>query len=70
MAEPDPDPDPYATQEVKDTYEKFLDDADGSQCLMLASMTPVLQKQHENMDTTTIILQLKELYDGNARHER
>ena len=25
MAEPDPD----ATQEVKDTYQKFLDDADG-----------------------------------------
>ena len=66
MAEPDPD----ATQEVKDTYQKFLDDADSVQCLMLASMTPMLQKQHENMDASSIILHLKELYETNARHER
>ena len=66
MAEPDPD----ATQEVKDTYQKFLDDADSVQCLMLASMTPMLQKQHENMDASSIILHLKELFETNARHER
>ncbi|XP_031282798.1 pentatricopeptide repeat-containing protein At2g18940, chloroplastic-like [Pistacia vera] len=33
-------------------------------------MTPELQKQHENMDATAITLQLQELFEENARHER
>src|SRR3954466_15307941 len=31
-------------------YEKHVDDALDIGCLMLATMTPELQKQHENMD--------------------
>ena len=30
--------------------------------IMLASMTNVLQRQHESMDTQSIVLNLKELY--------
>ena len=35
-----------------DAYEKHLDDALDVGCLMLATMIPELQKQHENMDVT------------------
>ncbi|KAK8680586.1 hypothetical protein V6N13_109528 [Hibiscus sabdariffa] len=39
-------------------------------CLMLATMTPELQKQHENMVAYEMIQNLKEIYEGQARQER
>ncbi|KAK8597135.1 hypothetical protein V6N12_065611 [Hibiscus sabdariffa] len=39
-------------------------------CLMLATMTPELQKQHEYMVAYEMIPNLKEIYEGQARQER
>ncbi|KAK8609538.1 hypothetical protein V6N13_061986 [Hibiscus sabdariffa] len=39
-------------------------------CLMLATMTPKLQKQHEDMVAYEMIHNLKEIYEGQARQER
>ncbi|KAK8547548.1 hypothetical protein V6N12_031685 [Hibiscus sabdariffa] len=38
-------------------------------CLMLATMNPELQKQHKDMVAYEIIQNLKEIYEGQARHE-
>ncbi|KAK8661365.1 hypothetical protein V6N13_090970 [Hibiscus sabdariffa] len=38
--------------------------------LMLATMTPELQKQHEDMVAYEMIQNLKEIYEGQARQER
>ena len=37
---------------------------------MLASMSPDLQKQHEDMNAFTMLNHLKALYDKRARNER
>ncbi|KAK9018147.1 hypothetical protein V6N11_001128 [Hibiscus sabdariffa] len=39
-------------------------------CLMLATMSPELQKQHEDMNAYNMIQNLKEIYEGQARQER
>ncbi|KAK8660985.1 hypothetical protein V6N13_051887 [Hibiscus sabdariffa] len=39
-------------------------------CLMLATMIPELQKQHEDMVAYGMIQNLKEIYEGQARQER
>ncbi|KAK9003879.1 hypothetical protein V6N11_018775 [Hibiscus sabdariffa] len=39
-------------------------------CLMLATMSPKLQKQHEDMNAYNMIQNLKEIYEGQARKER
>ncbi|KAL4367182.1 hypothetical protein GQ457_05G023760 [Hibiscus cannabinus] len=39
-------------------------------CLMLATMTPELQKQHEDMVAYEMIQNLKEIYEGQAPQER
>ncbi|KAK9002668.1 hypothetical protein V6N11_060252 [Hibiscus sabdariffa] len=39
-------------------------------CLMLATMSPELQKQHEDMNAYNMIQNLKEIYKGQARKER
>ncbi|KAL4383480.1 hypothetical protein GQ457_15G019430 [Hibiscus cannabinus] len=39
-------------------------------CLMLATMTPELQKQHEDMVAYEMIQDLKEIYEGQALQER
>ena len=39
-------------------------------CLMLASMSLDLQKQHEDMNAFTMLNHLKALYDKRARNER
>ncbi|XP_040945812.1 uncharacterized protein [Gossypium hirsutum] len=54
----------------KDAYKKHLDDMLDIGCLMLATMTPVLQKQHEDMVAYDMIQHLKELYEGQACEER
>jgi gag-polypeptide of LTR copia-type len=59
-----------ATQAEKDAYKKHSNDAIDVACLMLATMTPELQKQHEEMIAFDMIEHLKELYQGQARQER
>ncbi|KAK9044580.1 hypothetical protein V6N11_058478 [Hibiscus sabdariffa] len=64
------DPGPNATRADKDKFKKHMDDMVDVGCLMLATMTPELQKQHENMVAYEIIQNLKEIYEGQARQER
>ena len=51
----------------RDAYRKHLDDMVDVGCLMLATMNPELQKQHEDMVAYEMIEHLKELYQGQAR---
>ena len=53
-----------------EAYQKHADDMDVACCIMLASMSPELQKQHEHMDAPTILLHLKELFEELSRTER
>ncbi|KAK8547978.1 hypothetical protein V6N12_060906 [Hibiscus sabdariffa] len=50
----------------KDKFEKHVDDMIDVRCLMLATMTPELQKQHEDMVAYDMIQNLKEIYEGQA----
>ena len=46
-----------------EAYLKHAEDMDVACGIMLASMSPGLQKQHEHMDAPTILLHLKELFE-------
>ena len=59
-----------ATRADRDAYKKHQDDALDVSCLMLATMNSELQKQHENMDAYDMVEHLRQLYQGQARHER
>ncbi|XP_017972605.1 PREDICTED: uncharacterized protein LOC108661951 [Theobroma cacao] len=52
-----------AKVEDKEAYQRHKDDDDQAACVMLASMIPELQKQHEHMDVQSTILHLRELFD-------
>ncbi|KAK8500275.1 hypothetical protein V6N12_017851 [Hibiscus sabdariffa] len=54
----------------KDKFKKHLDDMLDVSCLMLATMSPELQKQHEDMNAYNMIQNLKEINEGQARQER
>ncbi|XP_031262623.1 uncharacterized protein LOC116120793 [Pistacia vera] len=62
-------PEPNATQEPIGAYRKYQDHADIIQCIVLASLTLDLQEQHKNLDPSSIITHLKELFHKRARHE-
>ena len=51
-----------ATEEEKATYRMWQNDSLTVKCIILASMTNELQRQHDSMDTHSILLNLKELY--------
>ncbi|KAK8708456.1 hypothetical protein V6N13_059496 [Hibiscus sabdariffa] len=55
---------------TKDDFEKLMDDMVDVGCLMLATMNPELQKQHEDMVAYEMIQNLKEIYERQACHER
>ena len=59
-----------ASKAPRDTHEKHLDDTLNVSCLMLLSMSPELQKQHENMDAYDMIMSLKSMFENQARIER
>ncbi|VFR03214.1 unnamed protein product [Cuscuta campestris] len=65
-----PVPAANASRAIKDTYEKHVDDDNQVACLMLATMTSDLQKHHESMKAYDMIIHLRQLYQGQARHER
>ena len=46
----------------KTTYKMLKDDSVTVKCIMLALMNNELQKQHEDMDVLSILLNLKKLY--------
>ncbi|VFQ83148.1 unnamed protein product [Cuscuta campestris] len=52
------------------SYKKYEDDARDVRCLMLATMTPELQRLHKDMEANPMMTRLKGLYQGQARHER
>ncbi|KAK9003913.1 hypothetical protein V6N11_018807 [Hibiscus sabdariffa] len=71
IEEPVPnDPGANISRADKDEFKKHMDDMVDVGCLMLATMTPELQKQHEDMVAYEMIQNLKEIYDGQARQER
>ncbi|KAK8510298.1 hypothetical protein V6N12_073369 [Hibiscus sabdariffa] len=71
IEEPVPnDPGANAPRADKDKFKKYMDDMVDVGCLMLATMTPKLQKQHEDMVAYEMIQNLKEIYEGQARQER
>ncbi|XP_040964531.1 uncharacterized protein [Gossypium hirsutum] len=59
-----------ASRVEKDTYKKYLDDMLDVGCLMLATMTHELRKQHKDMVAYDMIQHIMELYKGQARQER
>ncbi|KAK8600888.1 hypothetical protein V6N12_050733 [Hibiscus sabdariffa] len=54
----------------KEKFKKHMNEMLDVSCLMLATMSPELQKQHENMNAYDMIQNLKEIYEGQARKER
>ncbi|KAK8624643.1 hypothetical protein V6N13_089532 [Hibiscus sabdariffa] len=71
IEEPVPnDPGANALGADKDKFKKHMDDMLDVGCLMLATMTLELQKQHEDMAAYEMIQNLKEIYEGQARQER
>ncbi|KAL2474655.1 Uncharacterized protein Adt_35391 [Abeliophyllum distichum] len=54
------------TPEEVHAYNKHSHDKNIATCVMLAAMSLELQKQHEGMDSYTIIFYLKELYDEQS----
>ncbi|KAL4280025.1 hypothetical protein GQ457_03G018220 [Hibiscus cannabinus] len=61
---------PNAPRANKDKFKKHMDDMLDVGCLMLATMTTELQKQHEDKVEYEMIQNLKEIYEGQARQER
>ena len=51
-----------ASEEERATYKMWKDGSVTVKCIMLASMNNELQKQHESMDVSSILLNLKKLY--------
>ncbi|KAK9019154.1 hypothetical protein V6N11_034193 [Hibiscus sabdariffa] len=64
------DPGANASRADKEKFKKHMDDMVDVGCLMLATMTSELQKQHEDMVAYEMIQNLKEIYEGQARQER
>ncbi|KAK9002667.1 hypothetical protein V6N11_060251 [Hibiscus sabdariffa] len=69
IEEPVPDePIANAHRADKDKFKKHLDDMLDVSCLMLATMSPELQKQHEDMNAYNMIQNLKEIYEGDLKN--
>ena len=52
-----------AFEEERATYKMWKEDSVTVTCIMLASMSNELQRQDEDMDVPSILLNLKELYE-------
>ena len=59
-----------ASEEEKTIYEIWKDDSVTVKCIMLASMNNKLQRQYEDMDVPSILLNLKELYGEQSQTAR
>ena len=68
--EPLKEPTPNASEEDQSYYSQYMEDALDVQCIMLSSMSPELQRQHENMSAREIDQHLRELFQESARVER
>ncbi|XP_077251972.1 uncharacterized protein LOC143891234 [Tasmannia lanceolata] len=64
-------PDDNATNEEKGKYNKWLEDDDMAKCYILASMTNVLQHQHQGLPTATdMMANIKEMFGEQNRTAR
>ena len=59
-----------AFEEENATHNMWLNDSMTVRCIMLASMSNELQRQHEGMEPQSILLNLKELYGEQSRTAR
>ena len=59
-----------ATEEDMPTYKMWQNDSTTVGCIMLASMSNELQRQHDGMEPQSILLNLKELYGEQSRAAR
>ena len=59
-----------ATEVQRETYATRKKDSNDVACLMLLSMVSDLQEMFENQDAYTIMKNLKEMFQQQARHER
>jgi len=68
---PRPGPLPVgASVDDRISYQKHIDDDNDVTCLMLETMNPELQKQHEQMVAYIMIEHLKRMFEGQGRQER
>ncbi|KAJ8771003.1 hypothetical protein K2173_023328 [Erythroxylum novogranatense] len=65
-----PEPAQDAANEDWVYYQRHIDDNVQVTCVMLASMSLELQKQHENMNAREMLLHLQELFGAHSRVER
>ena len=63
-------PDENATEEETAQYEKYVADAEDVSCLILASISPELQKHCENRECWDMMLHLSSLFKKEARQEK
>ncbi|XP_042467364.1 uncharacterized protein LOC122050537 [Zingiber officinale] len=68
--EPLKEPTPDASEEDQSYYSQYMEDALDVQCIILSSMSPELQRQHENMSAREIDQHLRKLFQESARVER
>ncbi|XP_042444019.1 uncharacterized protein LOC122029135 [Zingiber officinale] len=68
--EPLKEPTPDASDEDQSYYSQYMENALDVQCIMLSSISPKLQRQHENMSDREIDHHLCELFQESARVER
>ncbi|KAI4387758.1 hypothetical protein MLD38_000164 [Melastoma candidum] len=68
--EPLKEPAPDASEDDQSYYSQYMKDALDIQCIVLSSMSPELQRQHENMCAREIDQHLHELFQENARVEK
>ena len=59
-----------ASEEDIANYKMWKNDSTTVGCIMLASMSNELQRQHEGMEPQSILLNLKELYGEQSRAAR
>ncbi|VFQ99209.1 unnamed protein product [Cuscuta campestris] len=63
-SEPPKAPEANARAAEITSYKKYEDDARDVRCLMLATMTPELQRLHKDMEAHPMMTRLKGLYQG------
>ena len=59
-----------ASTAQREAFEKKKNDSNDVTCLMLATMSPELQKQFVDMEAYEIMTHLKEMFQEQTRHER
>ena len=59
-----------ALNEVYMAYNRYKDVDEMATYLILAYMSPELQKQHEHMNAQEILVHLQELFGAQSRYKR